>query len=148
MYSLIQYTSTVICQYFFSYPADFEFLYWDIFGNFFFFLVFGYTQTADTLSEHKPSRSLFTVCNLGQVALMYFTQLTGQLLMIFSLAHFFPEQSQYWEIGGVDNNYQAYKDNDNDFTLDTIEASVLFLFTNFMYLFSFIAFSISKPWRK
>lgn len=96
LYSLIQYTSAVICQYYFSYPADFSFLYWDIFGNFLFFITFGYTGTAEKLSDQKPARSLFTVTNLFQVAVMYLTQLAGQILMIFSIANFFPEYVGYW----------------------------------------------------
>jgi hypothetical protein len=30
----------------------------------------------------------------------------------------------------------------------TPETGIIFLFSNFMYIFSFIAFSISKPWKK
>jgi cation-transporting ATPase 13A2 len=90
LYSLIQYTSSNICIYFYSYPGDFQFLYWDVFGNFFFFIVFGYTQTADKLSKEKPSRSLLTVTNLLQVFIMFIIQLAGQVLMIFSLAKLFP----------------------------------------------------------
>ena len=148
MYSLIQYTSAVICQYFFTYPSDLSFLYWDLFGNFFFFITFGYTATADRLSSQKPSRSLFTFTNLMQVGAMYIIQLLGQLLMIFSLSHFFSEQLEYWSNGGEEVNYKAYKDNDNSFITGTPETGILFLFTNFLYIFSFVAFSISKPWRK
>lgn len=50
MYSLIQYSSAVICQFYVTYPSDLSFLYWDIFGNFLFFVTFGYTQTAPVLS--------------------------------------------------------------------------------------------------
>jgi len=45
IYSLIQYTSSIICQIFYSYPGDFQYLYWDLFGNFFLFLTFGNTGT-------------------------------------------------------------------------------------------------------
>eukprot|EP00919_Chromeraceae_sp_WS-2016_P027497 GHVR01065284.1.p1 GENE.GHVR01065284.1~~GHVR01065284.1.p1 ORF type:complete len:127 (+),score=1.17 GHVR01065284.1:682-1062(+) len=51
IYSLIQYTTTIICQIFYSYPSDFQYLYWDLACNFFFFLVFGYTETAESLSK-------------------------------------------------------------------------------------------------
>jgi hypothetical protein len=54
-------------------------------------MVFGYTGTADTLSELKPSRSLFTVTNLLQVSVMHITQLVGQILMVYSLIKFFPK---------------------------------------------------------
>lgn len=44
-------------------------------------------------------------------------------------------------------NEQKYIE-EEDFILDTPETNIIFLFTNFMYIFSFLAFSISKPWRK
>jgi hypothetical protein len=53
-------------------------------------MVFGYTGTADTLSELKPSRSLFTISNLSQVGIMHIIQFIGQILMVFSLQNFFP----------------------------------------------------------
>ena len=49
-YSLVQYTTSVICQFFLAYPADFHYLYWDIFCNFFFIVVIGHTATSDKLS--------------------------------------------------------------------------------------------------
>ena len=45
LYSLIQYTSTIMTQFFYAYPSDFQYLYWDLAGYFFFFLTFGYTET-------------------------------------------------------------------------------------------------------
>lgn len=45
LYSLIQYTSTIITQYFYAYPGQIQYLYWDLAGNFFFFITFGYTST-------------------------------------------------------------------------------------------------------
>jgi cation-transporting ATPase 13A3/4/5 len=50
IYSLIQYTSSLVCEYFLQYPADFQYLYWDICLNFFLILFIGYTGTADKLS--------------------------------------------------------------------------------------------------
>ena len=51
LYSLIQYTSTIITQVYYAYPSDFQYLYWDLAGNFFFFLTFGYTGTVDKLTK-------------------------------------------------------------------------------------------------
>jgi hypothetical protein len=50
VYSLIQYTTTVLCQKFLQYPADLHYLYWDLFLNFFFVVFIGYTATAKDLS--------------------------------------------------------------------------------------------------
>jgi magnesium-transporting ATPase (P-type) len=46
IYSLIQYTTTVLTQKFLQYPADFQYLYWDLFLNFSFIVFIGYTKTA------------------------------------------------------------------------------------------------------
>ncbi len=51
IYSLIQYTTTSITQYYFAYPWDLQYLYWDVFCNLVFFLAIGYTKTADKLSK-------------------------------------------------------------------------------------------------
>lgn len=45
LYSLTQYTSTVITQYFYAYPSDMQYLFWDIACNFFFFVTVGYTSS-------------------------------------------------------------------------------------------------------
>lgn len=37
---------------------------------------------------------------------------------------------------------------DMDFVQTTYEVQSIFMFSNFMYVFSVIAFSISKPWKK
>jgi hypothetical protein len=50
IYSLIQFTTTVILELFLEYPADFQFLYWDLVLNFFPIVFVGYTATADRLS--------------------------------------------------------------------------------------------------
>ena len=95
LYSLIQYTSTVICQFYFSYPADFQYLFWDIFCNFFFFLTFGYTKTADRLSKAIPNSSLFSLSNLFQIVTMFVIQLIGQIIMIVGISQVFDEDIDY-----------------------------------------------------
>lgn len=85
LYSLVQYSSTIITQYYYSYPADLQYLYWDICGNFFFFLTFGYTGTVKFLNKHVPPMSLFSFSNLFQVIFMFGIQLIGQISMIIAL---------------------------------------------------------------
>ena len=147
LYSLIQYTSTIICQFFFSYPADFQYLYWDLAGNFFFFLTFGYTGTVKTLSRHIPNNSLFCVTNIFQVVFMFVIQLIGQICMLLALSGEFNADIDYSNNGGQAINEAKYIE-EEDFLLETPENNIIFLFTNFMYIFSLLAFSISKPWRK
>lgn len=50
IYSLIQYTTTVLSERFLQYPADQQYLYWDLMLNFSFILFIGHTGTADHLS--------------------------------------------------------------------------------------------------
>lgn len=100
LYSLIQYTSTIITQFFYSYPADFQYLYWDLGGNFFFFLTFGYTGTVKTLSKHVPNNSLFCLTNVFQVVFMFIIQLIGQISMILALGGAFNEDIDYNTNGG------------------------------------------------
>ena len=108
LYSLIQYSTVVICQFYFSYPSDFQFLYWDIFCNFFFFLTFGYTKTAETLSKDKPSSSLFTISNVFQVVIMFGFQLTGQILMLVGMSQIFSQEIDYFNIGSESTNRAKY----------------------------------------
>jgi hypothetical protein len=46
IYSLIQYTTTVIALKYLQYPADFHYLYWDLALNFGYILFIGNTATA------------------------------------------------------------------------------------------------------
>lgn len=143
LYSLIQYTTTIITQYYFSYPGDFQYLYWDVFCNFLFFLTIGYTGTAERLSKAIPNGSLFTLSNLTQVLVMFGFQLGGQLLIMAGLTQFFRDEMSYSE----DVTYQLFVEEEG-FVTDTSENNALFLFTNIMYIFTLLAFSISRPWRK
>lgn len=47
----------------------------------------------------------------------------------------------------MENNKALYIAKD-DWLLDSPEGNILFLFTNFLYLFTVLAFSIGGPWRK
>ena len=148
LYSLIQYTSTVVTQYFYGYPADLQYLYWDVACNFFFFLTIGYTSSADTLSVLRPSDSLFSVSNVICVLVMFIIQLVGQLSVIIVMANgTFAEILDYITNAGEDANLAAYHV-DNEFVLTTYEVQSIFMFSNFLYVFSIMAFSISRPWKK
>jgi cation-transporting ATPase 13A2 len=147
LYSLIQYTTVIVCQFYYSYPSDFQFLYWDLFCNFFFFLTFAYTGTHPLLSKQAPKASLFTVSNTVQVFLIFGLQLMGQILMMVGLAQIFPADINYYNVGSESVNFERYQA-DGDLAVDTPETSILFLFTTLMYIATLLAFSISRPWRK
>lgn len=115
LYSLTQYTTTLISEFYFSYPWDFQFLYWDIFCNFLFFLPYGYTGTAEKLSPTIPRGSLFTLSNLTQVLIIFGLQVTGQILMIVGLTQIFTVPMDY----SSENTYKRFTDNGSDFVLDS-----------------------------
>jgi hypothetical protein len=110
-YSLVQYTTSIIAELFFAYPPDFNYLYWDIFCNFFFIVVIGYTATEDKLSIEKPNNSLFCFTNLAQVMIVFAIQVLGQISMILTLSGMFSDTLGYLSIGGMAINKQKYIDN-------------------------------------
>ncbi len=107
-YSLVQYTTSIICQIFYAYPPDFNYLYWDIFCNFFFIVVIGYTATEEKLSIEKPNNSLFCFTNLAQMIIVFGIQALGQISMILALSEGFNETLDYYNIGGREINKQRY----------------------------------------
>jgi len=89
LYSLIQYTTTIISEFYYAYPSDLQYLYWDVGCNFFFFLTIGYTGTVVALNKHIPNSSLFSVTNVFQVLFMFAIQVIGQISMILALSRVF-----------------------------------------------------------
>ena len=95
MYSLTQYTSVVIVQFFFGFPGDFSYLYWDLCCNFFFFVFIGYTGTNSKLTKESPHVSLFTVSNITQLMFSFLLQLLGQIGIILVLGELFTDETGY-----------------------------------------------------
>lgn len=75
---------------------------------------------------------------------MFGLQLTGQLLVMVGLTQIFADNIGY----SPSQTYQAFLDGEQSFVTDCSENSVLFYFSNIMYISTLLAFSISKPWRK
>jgi magnesium-transporting ATPase (P-type) len=121
LYSLIQYTSTVITEYYYGYPADLEYLYWDLGCNFFFFLTIGYTASSENLSKLRPSDSLFSVSNIICVLVMFIIQLVGQISVIIVMANQpFYDILNYGTMAGEINDLNAYFANGNTFSQTTL----------------------------
>ena len=118
LYSLIQYTSTILVQFFFSYAADFQYLYWDLAGNFFFFLTFGYTGTVKRLTKYIPNDSLFCLTNIFQVLFMFGIQLIGQICMVLAISGAFNDDIDFSRNGGSSVNEAKYHI-EEDFLLET-----------------------------
>jgi magnesium-transporting ATPase (P-type) len=121
LYSLIQYSSTVITEYYYGYPADLEYLYWDLGCNFFFFLTIGYTASSENLSKLRPSDSLFSVSNIICVLVMFIIQLVGQISVIIVMANQpFYDILNYGTMAGEINDLNAYFANGNTFSQTTL----------------------------
>lgn len=146
-YSLTQYTTSIINQLFYSYPADFHYLYWDIGCNFFFIVVFGFTATANKLSAAIPNNSLFCFTNLFQILFYFGVNVIGQVSMVLALAGKFNSTINYDTVGGMTVNSERYTAEEG-WLVDSPEGNILFLFSNFLYLATLCAFSIGAPWRK
>ena len=127
-----------------QYPQDFQFLYWDLAGNFIFIIFIGYTNTATELSIEKPRSSLFCFTNLLQIMMAFAIQLAGHIsyIAIFQAA----DPDYYAANGGMQKGIDNFRKED-DFE-PGLEGTLLFLFANNMYVISMITFNIAKPWRK
>jgi len=79
---------------------------------------------------------------------IFLLQFIGQLLSIYSIQTIFAEDVEYNIIGGVSNNLIRYKQSSDELLYDTVEGSAVFIAANFFYLFSIIAFTITRPWKK
>jgi magnesium-transporting ATPase (P-type) len=106
IYSLTQYTTTVIAERYLQYPADMQYLYWDLILNFFFIVFVGYTATAKKLSIERPRSSLFSFTNLFQMMSAFALQLAGQIsiIAIYQLV----EADYYYSNGGMGNAIETY----------------------------------------
>lgn len=99
-YALTQYLVTTISQIFYAYPAQYQYMYWDLACNFVFIILVGRTGTASTLSIARPSNSLFCVSNLFQIVFAIVLVVIGDVLMITSLSGQFSSIIDYPNVGG------------------------------------------------
>lgn len=72
---------------------------------------------------------------------MFGLQLTGQLLVMVGLTQIFADSIGYTST----QTYDAFVADDQSFVTNSPENSVLFCFSNIMYIMTLLAFSISKP---
>lgn len=69
----------------------------------------------------------------------------GQVGLILVLGFKFGEEAGY----SFDmTEKQFIEEGEGEFILDSYEGNIIFLFTNIIYFFTVIAFTVSKPWRK
>ena len=107
-YSLTQYTTSIIAQIFYSFPADLHYIYWDLGCNFFFIIFVGYTATSKKLSKAIPNNSLLCLTNLFSVMFAFGLNVLGQIVMILAISGPFSADVNYAATGGVDNGRAYY----------------------------------------
>ena len=144
IYSLTQYSTTVLSEKFIQYNGDLQYLYWDLVLNFCFIVFIGYTGSADKLSVDRPRSSLFSFTNLFSMMVVFVTVVVSQIVFIAVYEKHDP--TYYWTNGGMDNAISNYN-NGSSFELG-LESTILYVFINNSYVISILAFSIAAPWRK
>ena len=140
LYSMIQFVTVIILYYRFCTMNDFQFFYIDFLVVCPIFVTMSMTEPFNDLSVERPSDSLFSIKCLASVIGQICLQMFGQLIILETLI-----QRDFYE--GIEKN-EEYFENKQTLITDNQEVGVLFIFSNFLYLGSIMAFSISKPFRK
>jgi cation-transporting ATPase 13A3/4/5 len=148
-YALTQYTTSIIEQYFYSYPSDVQFVYWDLFLNVMFVFSLGNISTVKNLTIERPSSSLLSIGNVIELLSYYILQLSGHILTILAVNGPFSDNINYFSVGGESFNLKHFwEEGGDDFIFDSPENNCLFVVSNFYYLASVLAFTITKPWKE
>jgi magnesium-transporting ATPase (P-type) len=109
-----------------------------------FMMFIGYTKTADELTADRPRSSLFGVLNLFQILTAFIIQAVGQISIIAIYQAY--DSRYYWANGGMEAAIGNY--GSSAVYTPGLEANILFVFINNIYLAAIIAFNIAKPWRQ
>jgi cation-transporting ATPase 13A3/4/5 len=99
-YGLTQYSSSLINQYFFSYPSEGQFIYWDIILNILFVFLLGNIGTAPRLSPERPSASLLSISNLVKLFSYFFFAIIAQVVALLAVNGPFADEVDYNRFGG------------------------------------------------
>ncbi|KAL4462608.1 hypothetical protein ABPG74_000438 [Tetrahymena malaccensis] len=159
LYSMIQFFTTTILYTVNSVPGDMQFLYWDLVIIIPLAFLMGLTDAYPKLAKQVPGSSLvsfpvlcsvigMTLLNGGfQVNYLYFFQIKNdnnfkQIIMFVVL------RAQNWYMSVYDSHSYLGDLDDSDSRKSCYESTVLFLFSNFQYISTCIAFSIGKPFKK
>ena len=95
-YALTQYTMSIVDQFFFSYPADFQFVYQDLFLNLCFVFTLGNIATEDHLSLRRPTNSLLSWGNITQLLVYHIVQSVLQVLVVLAAGGPFSDALNYY----------------------------------------------------
>lgn len=145
LYSLIQYTSTVLMYFTFSMPADFHYFYEDLIIICTIFVTMSNTDAHTELSVEMPQDSLLGLECLASVIGQVAIQAAGQIFMIGLLVN------ECWYVGKTANLEYYYDEANNPdawFPYMNAETTTIFVFSNFLYLAAIVSFTVGKPFRK
>ncbi|KAL4505183.1 hypothetical protein ABPG72_016250 [Tetrahymena utriculariae] len=142
LYSMIQFFTTTLLYTVNSLPGDMQFLYWDVVIIIPLAFLMGLTDAYPVLSKQVPGSSLVSFPVLCSVI--------GQTLVNggFQIIVFIILKSQSWYLSVVDAHTYLGDLDDEDARKSCYESTTLFLFANFQYISTCIAFSIGKPFKK
>jgi len=135
VYSLIQLSTCVLLYaiWWDSRLTDPQFLWIDIFLVFPLSFFMGATRPREELSSRKPPGALVSIAVVGSVVIQTFLHFICQLAFFFYLTkHYIPNYHPTWDME----------------TRTKFRVAALFIFANFEYLGTCLAYSISKPWRR
>ncbi|EAR98777.2 E1-E2 ATPase family protein (macronuclear) [Tetrahymena thermophila SB210] len=142
LYSMIQFFTTIILYTVNTLPGDMQFLYWDLFTVFPLALLMGHTEASQKLSKQVPGSNLISFPVLCSVIGMTILNAGFQVIMFLIL------RAQSWYISVYDTHIYLNDLDDPSNRKNCYESTVLFLFVNFQYISTCIAFSIGKPFKK
>ncbi|EAR98781.2 E1-E2 ATPase family protein (macronuclear) [Tetrahymena thermophila SB210] len=142
LYSMIQFFTTTILYTVNSLPGDMQFLYWDLVIIIPLAFLMGLTDSYPTLSKQVPGSSLISFPVLCSVIGMTFLNGGFQVIMFFIL------RAQGWYMSVYDSHSYIGDFDDPDSRKSCYESTVLFLFSNFQYISTCVAFSIGKPFKR
>ena len=134
-YSMIQLITCVLLYsiWWDSRLTDPQFLWIDIFLVFPLSFFMGATKPREELSSRKPPGALVSLSVVGSVILQTILHFLSQLLFFIYLSKsYIPQYHPDWDLH----------------TSTIFRVGALFLFANFEYIGTCLAYSISKPWRK
>lgn len=134
-YSMIQLITCVLLYsiWWDSRLTDPQFLWIDIFLVFPLSFFMGATKPREELSSRKPPGALVSLSVVGSVVLQTILHFLSQLLFFIYLSRsYIPQYHPEWDLH----------------TSTIFRVGALFLFANFEYIGTCLAYSISKPWRK
>lgn len=137
LYSVVQFMQVSVLYFISSNLGDWQFLYIDIFLIIPFCLFMGNTKSYPRLSRELPQQSLLNLPVLFSIL--------GHFLIVIGLqiAIFWVLSLQSWFVP-----LDPSLDPDDVKNIECMENTTLFLFGNFQYVGSVLAFSVSKPFRK